>query len=227
MSWSAPARRREGGERLLAALRRRRAAPAGPGAARPRRRPRADRARRRRRGDPVWPTARAYPTTRTWPSRPPSRRAGPLGIAVEAELGRVEGDEDLAGRRRTARDRSRRGRGLRARSAGCLAVSIGNVHGRYTGAPALDSERLEALRDAGAPLALHGASGLPDADMRRAVSLGSPRSTSTPSCGRPLGALGGVGGARRGARPCGLGEPWSRRSRRRSAPARPARLGTS
>ena len=41
-----------------------------------------------------------------------------------------------------------------------------------TGTPALDWERLERLRGAGAPLALHGASGLPDADVSRAVALG-------------------------------------------------------
>ena len=61
---------------------------------------------------------------------------------------------------------------MRSSGVGCLAVSIGNVHGHYTGTPALDWERLERLRGAGAPLALHGASGLPDADVRRAVSLG-------------------------------------------------------
>jgi tagatose 1,6-diphosphate aldolase GatY/KbaY len=61
---------------------------------------------------------------------------------------------------------------VRSSGAGCLAVSIGNVHGHYAGAPALDWERLERLRGTGAPLALHGASGLPDADVSRAVSLG-------------------------------------------------------
>ena len=61
---------------------------------------------------------------------------------------------------------------MRASGVDCLAVSIGNVHGHYASTPALDWERLERLRGAGAPLALHGASGLPDADVRRAVSLG-------------------------------------------------------
>ena len=97
----------------------------------------------------------------------------PLGIAVEAELGRVEGDEDLAAQASNGAltDPSEAAAFVRSSGAGCLAVSIGNVHGHYTGTPALDWERLERLRGAGAPLALHGASGLPDADVLRAVSL--------------------------------------------------------
>jgi tagatose 1,6-diphosphate aldolase GatY/KbaY len=98
----------------------------------------------------------------------------PLGIAVEAELGRVEGDEDLAAQAAAGAltDPAEAAAFVRASGVGCLAVSIGNVHGHYTGTPALDWERLERLRGAGAPLSLHGASGLPDADVRRAVALG-------------------------------------------------------
>ena len=97
-----------------------------------------------------------------------------LGIAVEAELGRVEGDEDLAAQTAggALTDPDEAAAFVRASGVECLAVSIGNVHGHYTGTPALDWERLERLRGAGAPLALHGASGLPDADLRRAVALG-------------------------------------------------------
>ena len=98
----------------------------------------------------------------------------PLGIAVEAELGRVEGDEDLAAQTAggALTDPDEAAAFVRSSGVECLAVSIGNVHGHYTGTPALDWERLERLRGAGAPLALHGASGLPDADLRRAVALG-------------------------------------------------------
>ena len=103
-----------------------------------------------------------------------AQELAPLGIAVEAELGRVEGDEDLATQASNGAltDPAEAEAFVHSSGAGCLAVSIGNVHGHYAGTPALDWERLEALREAGAPLALHGASGLPDADVRRAVSLG-------------------------------------------------------
>ena len=54
-----------------------------------------------------------------------------------------------------------------------LAVAIGNAHGVYKGEPNLDFDRLAALRDeVSVPLVLHGASGLSDGDLRRAISLG-------------------------------------------------------
>src|SRR5262249_1456115 len=57
--------------------------------------------------------------------------------------------------------------------ADLLAVCVGNVHGRYPGAPRLDFERLAASRRAGAgPLGLHGASGPPRGEGREAVRGG-------------------------------------------------------
>jgi tagatose 1,6-diphosphate aldolase GatY/KbaY len=121
----------------------------------------------------------------------------PLGIAVEAELGRVEGDEDLAaqaaGGALTDPDEAAAFSG--ASGVDCLAVSIGNVHGHYASTPVLDWERLERLRGTGAPLSLHGASGLADADVNRAVSLGIAKvNVNTELRAAYFGALGsGVG----------------------------------
>ena len=45
-----------------------------------------------------------------------------------------------------------------------LAVTIGNVHGKYSRPPSLDFPRLDEIRNnapVGYPLVLHGASGLP------------------------------------------------------------------
>ena len=57
--------------------------------------------------------------------------------------------------------------------ADCLAVSIGNVHGTYRDPPALDWDRLEAIRSSvSVPLSLHGASGVPDAMVRRSIATG-------------------------------------------------------
>ena len=134
----------------------------------------------------------------------------PLGIAVEAELGRVEGDEDLAAQAAggALTDPDEAAAFVRASGVDCLAVSIGNVHGHYAGTPALDWERLERLRGAGAPLALHGASGLPDADVRRAVSLGIAKvNVNTELRAAYFGALGSGVGARAEALDLrGLGE---------------------
>lgn len=99
--------------------------------------------------------------------------AGDAG--VEAELGHVEGGEDVAAAASAGAftDPDDAAAFVAATGADCLAVSIGNVHGRYATTPALDWDRLAAIRDrVDVPLSLHGASGLPDADVRRAIRLG-------------------------------------------------------
>jgi tagatose 1,6-diphosphate aldolase GatY/KbaY len=101
--------------------------------------------------------------------------AGPLGIAVEAELGYVEGQEEIAtaadpGEMTDPADAARF-----AREAGpdCLAVAVGNVHGIYRGPARLDVARLRAIAGGTpVPLALHGGSGLPAAEVRGAVAAG-------------------------------------------------------
>jgi ketose-bisphosphate aldolase len=94
---------------------------------------------------------------------------------VEAELAGIAGDEDVA----TAHDATAftnpelAARLVERTGATCLAVSIGNVHGVYREPPRLDWDRLAAIRRrVGCPLALHGASGLSDADVRLAIKLG-------------------------------------------------------
>lgn len=97
------------------------------------------------------------------------------GGAVEAELGHIAGDEDVA---RAAEaggftDPAEAERFLAETDADCLAVSIGNVHGAYRDEPKLDWKLLDAIEArASVPLSLHGASGLADADLRRAVAAG-------------------------------------------------------
>lgn len=54
-----------------------------------------------------------------------------------------------------------------------LAVAIGNAHGFYKGEPKLDFDRLAAIRErVSVPLVLHGASGIPDAQITQAVKIG-------------------------------------------------------
>ncbi len=100
-------------------------------------------------------------------------RAG--GAGVEAELGHVAGGEDVAAATEAGAltDPGEAAAFVAATGCDCLAVSIGNVHGRYASPPRLDWERLARIRAAvDVPLSLHGASGLPDEDVRRAVALG-------------------------------------------------------
>ena len=97
------------------------------------------------------------------------------GAQIEVELGHVEGGEDVAAAAAAGKltDPAEAAQFVAATKASCLAVSIGNVHGSYAAEPALDWERLDAIRAAvGVPLSLHGASGLPGRDVRRAVAAG-------------------------------------------------------
>jgi tagatose 1,6-diphosphate aldolase GatY/KbaY len=102
-------------------------------------------------------------------------RAAARGGEVEAELGGIEGDEDVAKAVAAGglTDPDEAAWFSERSGAGCLAVSIGNVHGAYQEPPALDWARLEEIRRrVEVPLSLHGASGLSDDDLRRAIRLG-------------------------------------------------------
>ncbi len=101
--------------------------------------------------------------------------ARPLGATVEAELGKLTGSEDGASSEYLSQLTDPQVAGQFVRESGCasLAVSIGNVHGLTESPPHLDFERLEQIQQlVDVPLVLHGASGLPDADVLRAIELG-------------------------------------------------------
>jgi len=97
------------------------------------------------------------------------------GAEVEGELGHLSGGEDVA--RAVAAgaltDPRQVAPFVAATGVSCLAVSIGNVHGTYAAPPRLDWELLRRVRAAtDVHLSLHGASGLDDEDVARAIELG-------------------------------------------------------
>jgi len=101
----------------------------------------------------------------------------PLGISVEAEFGAVGGNEsggiEAEANPDLFTDPDRTAGFVKSTGIDALAVAVGNVHGKYRGEPKLDFGRLERIRDkTGIPLVLHGGSGIPDADFRKAISLG-------------------------------------------------------
>lgn len=102
--------------------------------------------------------------------------AHPLGVSVEAELGRIGGAEDeisVSEREAFFTDPEEAAYFVRATGVDSLAVAIGTAHGRYRGEPRLDFPRLERIaRLVDIPLVLHGSSGLPDEAVREAVRLG-------------------------------------------------------
>lgn len=97
------------------------------------------------------------------------------GVAVEGELGRIGGDEDrdLGGRAAQMTDVDAARRFVDDTGVDCLAVAVGNVHGRYRGEPKLDLDRLRELVAATAvPVSLHGTSGLPAGQVMGALEAG-------------------------------------------------------
>jgi tagatose 1,6-diphosphate aldolase GatY/KbaY len=127
------------------------------------------------------------------------------GAGVEAELGHVEGGEDVATATQAGSltDPDEAVWFVAATGCDCLAVSIGNVHGKYARAPDLDWERLRAIQArVDVPLSLHGASGIADADLARAIGLGVCKvNVNTELRGRYLEQLeAGLPAAREGLR---------------------------
>ena len=53
-----------------------------------------------------------------------------------------------------------------------LAPSVGNSHGIYMDEPQLDFNRLKAISEIGIPISLHGGSGIPKGQIKKAISLG-------------------------------------------------------
>jgi tagatose 1,6-diphosphate aldolase GatY/KbaY len=97
------------------------------------------------------------------------------GAWVEGELAGIAGDEDRSADTavRALTDPAAAEAFVAHTGVDALAVAIGSVHGISATPVTLDFDRLAAIRDRiDLPLALHGASGLPDAQLAEAVALG-------------------------------------------------------
>lgn len=98
------------------------------------------------------------------------------GVSVEAELGRLGGQEDdllVDSADSFFTDPMAAKEFVEATGIDSLAVAIGSAHGLYQGEPKLDFARLEKIRQrVDIPLVLHGASGIPEAMIARAIALG-------------------------------------------------------
>ncbi len=102
--------------------------------------------------------------------------ANPIGVSVEAELGKIGGTEDdvhVDALQATYTDPEEARYFVEQTGIKSLAIAIGTAHGQYKGEPKLDLERLAAIRDLiKIPIVLHGSSGVPDEAIRQAISLG-------------------------------------------------------
>lgn len=95
-----------------------------------------------------------------------------LDVQVEGELGHVgTTNDDTQDEFTTAEDAKRF---VEETGVACLAVAVGTAHGRYKKPPKLDIERIKEIRKAtnNTALVLHGGSGVPDEEIRKAVKAG-------------------------------------------------------
>ncbi len=103
--------------------------------------------------------------------------AAKYGVSVEAELGHVGGKEDDI----VVDDMSvmftqpeKAVEFVNATGIDALAVAVGTVHGFYKAEPKLDFERIAKIHELlpNTPLVLHGGTGVPYDDFRKAIARG-------------------------------------------------------
>lgn len=103
-------------------------------------------------------------------------RAHPAGVTVEAELGRLVGEEGeivVKGPEAAQTDPGEAKAFVEETNVDCLAVCIGTQHGQYRFEPNLNIERLKSIREAvSVPLVLHGGSGTPMGQVQAAIQNG-------------------------------------------------------
>ena len=102
--------------------------------------------------------------------------ARPLGITVEGEIGSIGNADTIS---EESSGPSNLTEPLEAKKfveetgIDMLAVGIGNAHGIYKSLPKFDFKRLQEIYEkVQIPLVLHGGSGTPESDLKKAISLG-------------------------------------------------------
>ena len=98
------------------------------------------------------------------------------GVSVEGELGRLSGVEDqisVSEKDSIYTNPAEAKTFVEATGIDSLAIAIGTAHGKYKGVPKLDFDRLVEIKKLlNMPIVLHGSSGVPLDDLKKAVSLG-------------------------------------------------------
>lgn len=94
-------------------------------------------------------------------------------VTVEAEIGRVGGQEDSSSNGIVYADVNESVRFSKDTGIDFLAPALGSVHGLYKGKPNLDFSRmLEISTLTNLPLVLHGGTGIYDEQIKKAISCG-------------------------------------------------------
>lgn len=98
------------------------------------------------------------------------------GVSVEAELGHVGGQEDNVVAETMYAVPEECVRMVKESGIDCIAPALGSVHGPYKGEPKLGFKEMEIIgKTCGVPLVLHGGSGIPEDQIKHAISLGTAK----------------------------------------------------
>lgn len=105
------------------------------------------------------------------------------GVAVEGEIGTVGGNEDgMIGGINYA-DPQECLKLVTETNLDSLAAALGSVHGPYEGEPNLGFAEMEEIQNLiEIPLVLHGASGIPEDQIARAIKLGHSKINVNTAC---------------------------------------------
>jgi fructose-bisphosphate aldolase class II len=97
-----------------------------------------------------------------------------LGVTVEAEFGTIGMTDEFGAKLEHAHFSDPASCERLAESGiDCLAIAIGNAHGFYKGEPKLRFDILEQIAErVKIPLVLHGGTGIPKDQVRRAIKMG-------------------------------------------------------
>ncbi|PTL38342.1 class II fructose-1,6-bisphosphate aldolase [Alkalicoccus saliphilus] len=102
-----------------------------------------------------------------------------LGVSVEAELGRIGGQEDdiiVDDAEAAYAIPEECDQLIRETKVDCFAPALGSVHGPYKGEPNLGFDRMETISsNTEVPLVLHGGTGIPTKDIKKAISFGTAK----------------------------------------------------
>lgn len=94
-------------------------------------------------------------------------------VTVEAEIGHIGGEEDGINGGILIANLEDCIKLVQETKIDSLAPALGSVHGLYKGEPNLDYVTMEKINNAiDVPLVLHGGTGIPDNDIKRAISCG-------------------------------------------------------
>ncbi len=106
-----------------------------------------------------------------------------MNASVEAEVGTVGGNEDgVIGGVQYA-DKDECNRIVKEANIDALAAALGSVHGPYDGDPVLGFDEMKEISElTNAPLVLHGGSGIPTEQIKKAIERGHSKINVNTEC---------------------------------------------